>query len=188
MATTGDAESRLRGLYGSFLSSASQSATTSEVWSGLRESAAQSVYGPLSTVLGRDPTSIEVDIAAKEWMRGITIQDVSRYRGIAGRQLSSQRQLSRLGLDEQITQESIFNPPWSSNGSIVGRQTAYRIRWQTQRETESGIETKWMSTTLSGQLTTINDVVGQREAFMTENRYHERGFTSIEGSLSLEVV
>ena len=171
-----DEQPGLRQVFPSILQAAAEGQTTAQVWDTIRNAASTAAASTLSITLGREPSESEIAKAAGTILSGVTVQGVSKARGVAGAMVRAHAQLSSADPNAQITADMIGTPPWSQTVGAAGVQTQYRI--SVQREiTVHGFtaitRTEWATYNLSGPLTTMADALAQANSLFQAADYNK---------------
>ena len=187
-----DPDAVLRGLFGSLVTGAeSGGRSAANMWSSLRTAAENWAQGVLSVTSAVPPTAEEISATARQLIGHVTIQDMNRYSKTVGEFLRAKQNLKAGGHDNQITGDSIFNPPWSKTGLNPAVPTRYRIRVQrslTFRGFTHVPRVEWATYEISGPLTSAADALDQANTLFSQADYNSR--VSINGILdySIEVI
>ena len=170
-----DIPASLRGQYQSLYAAAVQGGrSAANMWDAFRSAAYDSASSTLALTSPTPPTQLEIDAAAKSLMGGVTIQDMNRVSKVIGEQLRATENLKSLGLDQQITGDAIFTPPWARTTGNPAVPTRYRIRVQRQVTYRGiGVTTnKWATYEITAPLTSVNDALAQANTLFARNRYN----------------
>lgn len=126
MAYTGSPKAL--GFFGSILSSAFQGATTSEVWSNLKEAATNTAAGMLGVPQSLAQYGTAVSDLASQLLSGISVTDVSQLRGIAGQQIAAMGNLANADRTFAVDASMIGPTPNSITGPGTGFPQQYYAR------------------------------------------------------------
>ena len=155
MAYTGSPKAL--GFFGSILSSAFQGATTSEVWSNLKEAAVSTAESLLGVASGTSPVGPGTQELANSLLSGIGIQDVNQMRSIAGQQVSAFNALAGANPEFAIDSSMIAPSPNAMTGYGSGLPQQYAARVGYTAVDEFGNETQGF-VTING--VDVNGTVG----------------------------
>lgn len=169
----GESNPLLSALFGTFQSATSAGATTSALWSQLRESAGRA-YLAGSIALDQYTTSQIQEVGRGVLSdQGIGIGAVNWYRQAAGEWLRAKLNLHAQENGEQILGTSIWVPKWAitTNAAVP---TRYLSRVNFTYETLGGeIVTEWKSFEHFAPITTIEDILTNAQSqFANRDRYH----------------
>ena len=181
----------LRGLFGSFVSSAEQGADTATVWSNLKDAATSWASGTLQAIYGSQVTDEQIAERAQSLLSGITVQQVNQARSLAGQYVTAKQNAANRAPGEQFLGTDIFTAPWSQFSQTSGAVTQYRAS-VTFSSTYHGINTVALSETRSfligPTLTNTEDLIAAAKAWYGKLPYNKQ-LSDIEVTdFALEVV
>ena len=159
----------LSGLFGTFQEGAQAGADTSNIWSSLRQAAANWYYQSLGITPPESAAQLESTGASILSGQGVSVQGVNTYRQVAGNWLRAKENLQALNPEDQIPGEAIFTPPWAQTAA-AGVPDRYRIRvnWQWSPEGEEPTS-QWASYELSGPISSTANSLKQAYSLATGN-------------------
>ena len=159
----------LSGLFGTFQEGAAAGADTSNIWSSLRQAAANWYYQSLGITPPESAAQLESTGASVLAGQGVSVQGVSTYRQVAGNWLRAKENLQALNPEDQIPGEAIFTPPWAQT-TAAGVPDRYRIRVNWNWTTDSGEQTnQWSTYELSGPISSTANSLKQAYSLATGN-------------------
>lgn len=85
---------------------------------------------------------------------GVTAQDVSRLRGIAGSIRGADRQLDRANAEYGLTGAMISRAPWARDFAAMNTSPMHQVRFEHQFTREGEPVTEWRSVMFQGALPT----------------------------------
>ena len=156
----------LSGLFGVFQSAGAARQSTADLWSTLRVAAATWQFQAQGG--GDLPTATELEATGAQILKdqGIGIQQVNTYRALSNQWRTAKGNLTGAELDQQITSQMIFQPPWART-TDTAVPSRYRIRMQFTAEDGGGTEfTTWGTFELQDPLTSIGDALNQATALV----------------------
>lgn len=169
----GESNPLLSALFGTFQSATSAGATTSALWSQLRESAGRAYLA--GSIALDQYTASQIQEVGRGVLsdQGIGIGAVNWYRQASGEWLRAKLNLHAQANDEQILGTSIWVPKWAitTNAAVP---TRYLSRVNFTYETLGGeIVTEWKSFEHFAPITTIEDILTNAQSqFANRDRYH----------------
>ena len=159
----------LSGLLGTFQEGAQAGADTSNIWSSLRQAAANWYYQSLGITPPESAAQLESTGASILSGQGVSVQGVNTYRQVAGNWLRAKENLQALNPEDQIPGEAIFTPPWAQTAA-AGVPDRYRIRVNWNWTTDSGEQTnQWSTYELSGPISSTANSLKQAYSLATGN-------------------
>lgn len=159
----------LSGLFGTFQEGAQAGADTSNIWSSLRQAAANWYYQSLGITPPESAAQLESTGASVLSGQGVSAQGVNTYRQVAGNWLRAKENLQALNPEDQIPGEAIFTPPWAQT-TAAGVPDRYRIRVNWNWTTDSGEQTnQWSTYELSGPISSTANSLKQAYSLATGN-------------------
>ena len=159
----------LSGLFGTFQEGAQAGADTSNIWSSLRQAAANWYYQSLGITPPESAAQLESTGASILSGQGVSVQGVNTYRQVAGNWLRAKENLQALNPEDQIPGEAIFTPPWAQT-TAAGVPDRYRIRVNWNWTTDSGEQTnQWSTYELSGPISSTANSLKQAYSLATGN-------------------
>ena len=159
----------LSGLFGTFQEGAQAGADTSNIWSSLRQAAANWYYQSLGITPPESAAQLESTGASILSGQGVSVQGVNTYRQVAGNWLRAKENLQALNPEDQIPGEAIFTPPWAQTAA-AGVPDRYRIRVNWNWTTDSGEQTnQWSTYELSGPISSTANSLKQAYSLATGN-------------------
>ena len=159
----------LSGLFGTFQEGAQAGADTSNIWSSLRQAAANWYYQSLGITPPESAAQLESTGASILSGQGVSVQEVNTYRQVAGNWLRAKENLQALNPEDQIPGEAIFTPPWAQTAA-AGVPDRYRIRVNWNWTTDSGEQTnQWSTYELSGPISSTANSLKQAYSLATGN-------------------
>ena len=159
----------LSGLFGTFQEGAQAGADTSNIWSSLRQAAANWYYQSLGITPPESAAQLESTGASILSGQGVSAQGVNTYRQVAGNWLRAKENLQALNPEDQIPGEAIFTPPWAQTAA-AGVPDRYRIRVNWNWTTDSGEQTnQWSTYELSGPISSTANSLQQAYSLATGN-------------------
>ena len=159
----------LSGLFGTFQEGAQAGADTSNIWSSLRQAAANWYYQSLGITPPESAAQLESTGASVLSGQGVSVQGVNTYRQVAGNWLRAKENLQALNPEDQIPGEAIFTPPWAQTAA-AGVPDRYRIRVNWNWTTDSGEQTnQWSTYELSGPISSTANSLKQAYSLATGN-------------------
>lgn len=186
-----DADSVLRGLFGSLTSAASDGLGAQNMWQALRSGAYNWASSVLNVTLPQPPTEQDIIDAANGLIGHVTVTDMNRYAQLAGQQVRAQSILESLDPNEEITGNAIFQPPWATTANNPAVPTRYRIRIL-RDITVHGFTAinrqEWATYELGGTLTTVASALNKANLMFTQADYNARADINSVLNYSIEVV
>lgn len=186
-----DADSVLRGLFGSLVSAASDGLGAQNMWNALKSGAYDWAQSVLNVTSPTPPTEEEIQDAANGLISHVTVTDMNRYASLAGQSIRAQNVLASLQPGEQITGNAIFSPPWAQTADNPAVPTRYRIR-VLRDITVHGFTAinrqEWSTYELGGTLTTVQDALDSANQLFTQADYNARADINQVLSYNIEVV
>ena len=161
----------LSGLFGTFQEGAQAGADTSNIWSSLRQAAANWYYQSLGITPPESAAQLESTGASILSGQGVSVQGVNTYRQVAGNWLRAKENLQALNPEDQIPGEAIFTPPWAQTAA-AGVPDRYRIRvnWQWSPEGEKPTS-QWASYELTGPISSTANALSQAQQLAQRSTY-----------------
>lgn len=170
----------LSGLWGVFQSAVQDNLPTSDIWTQLRITASTYYYQSRGESVPRDETALEDLGRSVLSQAGVNAGNVSTYRMVAGNWLRSKVALANTALDEQISGNAVFVPPWATTTSSQV-PTRIRARVNATWTNQAGEEiTGWKTFEMFGPLTTPGALIDQASALITgSDKYQVSGLVSV---------
>ena len=151
----------LSGLFGAFQNAASEHLPTADLWAQLRNAAGRWQWQASGQGELPDDATLEANGADILRGQGVGIQEVNRYRAIAGQWRAAKESLHAGDTGDQIRGQDIFQPPWAQT-TQSGVPDRYRVRVQWEVTPLSGDPFNvWGAYELSDPLTSLEDLLGQ---------------------------
>lgn len=178
----------LRQVFPAIVNAASQGASTAEVWSAIRDSAATIAGSTLGVTLGRTATDAEISAKVADILQGVSATQVSQARGAAGGIVQAHNNLLARGTEMQIMSDSIARPPWSQTADVAGIQEQYRIRIQREITFHGFTDVsrvEWATYELAGSLTSMADAIATANTLFGQADYNRN--VSINGILDYSI-
>lgn len=186
-----DADSVLRGLFGSLTSAAENGIGAQNMWQALRSGAYNWASSVLSVTSPEPPTPEEITNAANGLIQHVTVTDMNRYASLAGKYVATKNNLAALNPNDQIPGEAIFNPPWANTADNPAIPTRYRIRVLRDITVHgfTAIERQeWSTYELGGTLTSIGDALTQADQLFSQADYNARADINATVDFVIETV
>jgi hypothetical protein len=186
-----DADSVLRGLFGSLTTAAENGIGAQNMWNALKTGAYSWAESVLAVTSAEPPTSAEIQDAADGLINGITIQDMNRYASLAGQFVAAKNQLANLGPNDQIPGTAIFNPPWATTADNPAVPTRFRIR-VLRDITVHGFTAiqrdEWSTYELGGNITSLESALNKANLMFSQADYNARADINAVLDYNIETV
>lgn len=186
-----DPDAVLRGLWGSLVSAASESRSTSNMWQAFNDAAYSNAESILNVTSPTPPTVEDIQALADKYTQHVTIMDMNRYSNLAGQYLSAKANLQAAGQAAQIEGTMIFNAPWSTTADNPAIPTLYRLR-VLRDITVQGFTAinrqEWATYDLGGVLTTAGDAINMANVLFNQADYNSRASINSVLDYSIETV
>lgn len=156
----------LSSLFGSLQSAATNHLPTADVWASLRRAAGTWAWNTAGKGELPDNATLEANGAQILSQRGVGIQEVNRYRALANEWRSAKESLHRIGREDQIRAEGVFQPPWAqTTSSAVPSRYRVRVQWEVE-PLEGDPFRMWGAYETSSPLTSLQDLLDQAGALV----------------------
>jgi hypothetical protein len=188
---SGNADSVLRGLWGSLVNAAQSGRDAANMWSGLRSGAYDYAAGVLNVTSAEPPSEAQIQAAANSLISNVTVTDMNRYVQLAGQFLTAKQNLFNAAPYAQIEGSMIFDPPWATTSGNPAVPTRYRIRvlrTLTVHGFTTNIRNEWATYELAGPLTSIQDALNYANTLFNQADYNKTADIFSVNDYTLETV
>lgn len=187
----GSGDALALGLFGTFQEAAAAHASTSTIWSQLRQAAGKLPFGEQPRNARGQFISREEYGAQVLRQAGVGVTQVNTMRAAAGAWLTARTRLMGLPLEQNIAAEHVFTPEWRTTG--IGRANPAQYRLRILRGLgQSGAEgtqyEQWSTYDLGGSLGSMSQVIARSNQAYGRARYSSGTFINEILAYEIEVI